>query len=49
MAELQAFAAEHNARVLSPIGDIASVAAWRLDGHPYAPLAAEVLRVTENR
>jgi cellulose biosynthesis protein BcsQ len=49
MAELQAFAAEHDARVLAPIGDIASVAAWRLDGHPYAPLALEVLRVTENR
>jgi cellulose biosynthesis protein BcsQ len=49
MAELQAFAAEHDARVLAPIGDIASVAAWRLDGHPYAPVAAEVLRVTENR
>jgi cellulose biosynthesis protein BcsQ len=49
MAELQTFAAEHDARVLSPIGDIAGVAAWRLDGHPYAPLAAEVLRVTKNR
>jgi len=49
MAELEAFAAEHDARVLLPIGDIASVAAWRLDGHPYAPLATEVLRVTNNR
>jgi hypothetical protein len=49
MAELEAFAERHGARVLSPIGDIASVAAWRLDGHPYAPLAQEVLRVTHGR
>jgi hypothetical protein len=46
MAELENFAEQHGARVLSPIGDIASLAAWRLDGHPYAPLAKEVLRVT---
>ncbi len=44
MAELEAFAVRHGAPVLSPIGDMASVAAWRLDGHPYAPLALEVLR-----
>jgi len=43
MGELEAFAARHRARVLAPIGDIASVAAWRLDGHPYAALAEEVL------
>ena len=49
MAELGAFAEQHGARVLSPIGDIASVAAWRLDGHPYAPLAQEVLCVTDDR
>jgi cellulose biosynthesis protein BcsQ len=44
MAELEAFSARYRARVLSPIGDMASVAAWRLDGHPYASLAEEVLR-----
>jgi cellulose biosynthesis protein BcsQ len=44
MTELEAFAERHGARVLSPIGDLASVAAWRLDGHPYAELAQEVLR-----
>ena len=44
MAELEAFAARYQVRVLSPIGDLASVAAWRLDGHPYAPVAQEVLR-----
>jgi hypothetical protein len=43
MAELEAFAQRHSARVLPPIGDMASVAAWRLDGHPYAWLAEEVL------
>jgi len=48
LAELQAFAAEYDARVLAPIGDIASVAAWRLDGHPYAQLAEEVLRAIEH-
>ena len=44
MGELEGFAARHKVRVLSPVGDIASVAAWRLDGHPYAALAQEVLR-----
>jgi hypothetical protein len=47
MAELEAFAQRHHAPVLSPIGDIASVAAWRLDGHPYASLAEKVLRAIE--
>jgi cellulose biosynthesis protein BcsQ len=48
MSELEAFAARHDARVLPTIGDLASVAAWRLDGHPYAPLALEVLRATKS-
>jgi hypothetical protein len=47
--ELEAFAQRHGARVLSPIGDIASIAAWRLDGHPYASLAAEVLRAIDRQ
>lgn len=49
MAELEAFAERHDAHVLQPIGDLASIAAWRLDGHPYAPLALEVLRATQDR
>lgn len=49
MTELEAFAERHGARVLSPIGDLASVAAWRLDGHPYAPLAQEVLRAVDRQ
>jgi cellulose biosynthesis protein BcsQ len=49
MAELETFAERHNARVLQPVGDLASVAAWRLDGHPYAPLALEVLRASQDR
>jgi hypothetical protein len=28
--------------VFPPIGDLASLASFRLDGHPYAPLAAAV-------
>ncbi len=32
------------ARVFAPIPARASLAAWRLDGHPYAPLAEEILR-----
>jgi cellulose biosynthesis protein BcsQ len=49
MAELETFAERHGARVLRPIGDIASVAAWRLDGHPYAGLAEEVLRAINDQ
>jgi cellulose biosynthesis protein BcsQ len=49
MSELEAVAARHGARVLRPIGDIASVAAWRLDGHPYAPLADEVLHAIDHQ
>jgi cellulose biosynthesis protein BcsQ len=48
MGELEAFAERHHARVLDPIGDIASVAAWRLDGHPYATLAQDVLRAIKD-
>jgi hypothetical protein len=49
MGELQSFAKRHHAPVLDPIGDIASVAAWRLDGHPYAALAEDVLRAIKDR
>jgi cellulose biosynthesis protein BcsQ len=43
LGELQRLAARHRTRVFEPIHDLASVAAWRLDGHPYAGLAHEVL------
>jgi cellulose biosynthesis protein BcsQ len=49
MTELESVAERHGARVFSPIGDIASVAAWRLDGHPYALLAQEVLRAVDRQ
>jgi cellulose biosynthesis protein BcsQ len=49
MSELEAVAARHGARVLRPIGDMASVAAWKLDGHPYASLAEEVLHAVNHQ
>jgi cellulose biosynthesis protein BcsQ len=44
MGELQRLADRHGARVFSPIPARASLAAWRLDGHPYAQVAEEILR-----
>jgi hypothetical protein len=46
LGELGRLAERQRARVFEPIGDLASVAAWRLDGHPYASLADEVLHAT---
>jgi cellulose biosynthesis protein BcsQ len=43
MDELQRLAARHRTRVFSPIPARASLAAWRLDGHPYAAVAEEIL------
>ncbi len=43
--ELHRLAARADARVFPPIGDLASVASFRLDGHPYAPLAEAVEEV----
>jgi hypothetical protein len=40
--ELQRLAASRGARVFEPIPSRASLAAWRLDGHPYAALAEEI-------
>src|SRR5205823_2001261 len=40
--ELQKMAAERNVPVFPAIGDLASLASFRLDGHPYAPLAHAV-------
>jgi cellulose biosynthesis protein BcsQ len=45
LEELQKLAAERNVPVFSPIGDLASLASFRLDGHPYAPLAEAVEEV----
>jgi cellulose biosynthesis protein BcsQ len=44
MAELERLARAHSTRVFEPIPSRASLAAWRLDGHPYASLADQVLR-----
>jgi cellulose biosynthesis protein BcsQ len=44
MAELERLALAHGAQVFEPIPSRASLAAWRLDGHPYAALAEQVLR-----
>jgi cellulose biosynthesis protein BcsQ len=46
LSELQRLAEHHHTRVFEPIGDLASVAAWRLDSHPYAGVAEEILRAT---
>jgi hypothetical protein len=40
LAELDNLAARVGARVFAPIADLASLAAFRLDGHPYGSLAA---------
>ena len=45
LAELNRLAARTGTCVFSPIGDLASVAAFRLDAHPYAALAAAVEEV----
>lgn len=42
LSELQNMAAARNVPVFPPIGNLASLASFRLDGHPYAPLAAAV-------
>jgi cellulose biosynthesis protein BcsQ len=44
MAELQRLALSRGVQVFEPITSRASLAAWRLDGHPYSALADEVLR-----
>ena len=46
LGELLRLAERHRTRVFEPIGDLASVAAWRLDGHPYAGVAEELLHAT---
>jgi hypothetical protein len=43
MTELQRLARRHRVQVFDPIPSRASLAAWRMDGHPYAKLAEQVL------
>ncbi|MBV9327465.1 MAG: ParA family protein [Chloroflexi bacterium] len=43
--ELERLAATTGTRVFSPIGDLASLATFRLEAHPYAALAAAVEEV----
>lgn len=42
LTELERLARETGARVFPPIGDLASLASFRFDGHPYAPLAGAI-------
>jgi cellulose biosynthesis protein BcsQ len=46
LGELERLAQRERTRVFEPVPDLASVAAWRLDGHPYAGVAEEILRAT---
>ena len=43
LGELQNLASSRGVQVFDPIPSRASLAAWRLDGHPYASLAEQVL------
>lgn len=45
LEQLERLATKTGTRVFPPIGDMASLAAFRMDGHPYAPLAAAVEEV----
>jgi hypothetical protein len=45
LPELERLAAKAGTRVFPPIGDMASLASFRMDAHPYAPLAAAVEEV----
>jgi cellulose biosynthesis protein BcsQ len=45
LEQLQRLAERYRAKVLAPIGDLASIADWQLTGHPYAHVAQEVLRM----
>jgi cellulose biosynthesis protein BcsQ len=45
LAELERLAVKTNTRVFPPIADHASLASFRMDGHPYASLAAQIEEV----
>jgi cellulose biosynthesis protein BcsQ len=42
LSELQKLADQRGVPIFSPIGDLASLASYRLDGHPYASVATAV-------
>lgn len=46
LQQLHVLADRYRTKVLSPIGDLASIADWQLTGHPYAHVADEILSVT---
>ncbi len=43
LGELEGLAQRNGTRVFAPINDLASIADKRLDGHPYAHVAEEVI------
>lgn len=43
LEQLQVLAQRYDTKVLTPIGDLASIVDWQLTGHPYAHVAEEVL------
>ena len=45
LSELERLAARVGTRVFAPIADLVTLATFRLDGHPYAPLAAIIEEV----
>jgi cellulose biosynthesis protein BcsQ len=46
--ELHKLAEQRRVPVFPPIGDLASLASFRLDGHPYAPLAVAIEQVLQS-
>ena len=42
MAELHKLASAYGVRVFPPVGNLSTLAAYRLDGHPYAPVAEAI-------
>jgi len=45
LTELERLAVRTGTRVFAPISDLATLASFRMDGHPYAPLAEAVEEV----
>jgi hypothetical protein len=42
MVELHKVAAARGVQVFAPVGNLASLAAYKLDNHPYAPVAQAI-------
>ena len=49
LPELERLARSAGGRLLPGIPNTAALAEWRLDGHPYAPVAAQVLEVLDGQ